>query len=952
MHKRHRGPSKTSTDGRLTPGLAQGPAFGALHQQPQQRSSSKEQLIPPFTAQAFARLCVKSQSLEADNATLRGTLERVAEQNKALEAQLQASGLKHSTERRHQLHTQDSAVREAQLEDQLERQKTALSDLARTAEGFARENLQLKEELGQLRDDREDSSKAHAAMQERLAHLQLTCLALGAPRDNGPVPLLGAAPGTGMSGSSGSTFLKQMSATLLVLSDQSKTIPPVEPSRAKAVAKGLPTDMLLALRELEALKRERNGLQAKAARLTAQLEKLNADHRELQSTQAAERRAASMAATQLQGQLEAAQRKSAHLASQVHEKNRLVEERDAYVKQLERALLAQKHPKPPCKGRKQREEASAAAPMRSDQAATRDTNGAPDPAAAATPMSLTHIAAGARHDSSRAVGVAFSTAAGTKSSGGWCSYHLGSPAGNSGGRCSSLSLHEQGSAVRQPKQQRPGSSPGRLSRYPAAVVSPKGRASTPPLRPLVLAAILEALEQEKQQQGMQRQQQRSVWQELEGQRQHPGGAGKLLHLQQRQPSAAPTNPLFSLKSREGSPTASPWNPRNTYTPAALAAQVIASSPSAAAGEDLTQISPGCLASSLTFLHKNSLFQCSPLLPEAPPQPSPALSGPADNLSQLATRHEHVLAISHGQQHNIGAGNSALGLLSPGDAAPQREERLSAAVTALAGEAGIQQAAERAVSSGNPCSQLKAKRSLLQRLGGTGKPAALADDDGGGHAGQIPPQQSPAASSKQVPGHPQESPADGPSAPQGSHAATGRSHPSSTAHPGIGCGSKKLQRLGLEELQELPDQGFSCVADLLDALTPRVSDGVGGAVGVADVGGVCEQPKEQQRRQAVLDSEEGKEQHSSNMSMAAKDMPVPRQGSGGALIVPPNRHTQHRVGVSPAAVARLQTLKQGRVNRAADHVMHAAQEAKRDSYAGAASYKAEVRSRWHAQTRHG
>ena len=53
-----------------------------------------------------------------------------------------------------------------------------------------------------------------------------------------------------------------------------------------------------------------------AARLSAQLEKLHADHRELQCSLAAERRAASMAATQLQGQLEAAQRKSARLVSE------------------------------------------------------------------------------------------------------------------------------------------------------------------------------------------------------------------------------------------------------------------------------------------------------------------------------------------------------------------------------------------------------------------------------------------------------------------------------------------------------------------------------------------------------------------------------------------------------------------------------------------------------------
>ncbi len=39
------------------------------------------------------------------------------------------------------------------------------SDLARTAETFARENMELKEEVGRLRDDKEDSSRAKTAMQ-------------------------------------------------------------------------------------------------------------------------------------------------------------------------------------------------------------------------------------------------------------------------------------------------------------------------------------------------------------------------------------------------------------------------------------------------------------------------------------------------------------------------------------------------------------------------------------------------------------------------------------------------------------------------------------------------------------------------------------------------------------------------------------------------------------------
>ena len=165
-------------------------------------------------------------------------------------------------------------------------------------------------------------------------------------------------------------------------------------------------------------------------------------------------------------------------------------------------------------------------------------------------------------------------------------------------------------------------------------------------------------------------------------------------------------------------------------------------------------------------------------------------------------------------------------------------------------------------------------------------------------------------------------------------------------PGVSRGSEELQRLGLEELQELPDQGFLCVADLLEALTPRA----GGLrnVSEADKGGVCEQKQEQQQRHALHDREEGKEQHSSNMCMAAKGLPPSRQADRQPPSVLTNRHTQHWVGVSPAGVARLQSLKQGRVNRAADQLMHAAHAARRGSYAGAASYQAEVRRKQHTQ----
>jgi hypothetical protein len=94
--------------------------------------------------------------------------------------------------------------------------------------------------------------------QERLSQLQSTCLALGAP---GPHAGL-LAPPAGLGEARAGGFLDQVSATLLVLSKEQPG-PAVEPSRAKAAAEGLPTDLRLALRELEAARREREGLRAK-----------------------------------------------------------------------------------------------------------------------------------------------------------------------------------------------------------------------------------------------------------------------------------------------------------------------------------------------------------------------------------------------------------------------------------------------------------------------------------------------------------------------------------------------------------------------------------------------------------------------------------------------------------------------------------------------------------------
>ena len=129
-------------------------------------------------------------------------------------------------------------------------------------------------------DENADSSRSTALLQERLRGLQSVCLQLDQQQQ------LAAHGGGGSSSSPAASvqqaaLLEQLTSTLRALgpasgltptaAGPSRLPPAVAGARVEAAAKGLPTDLRLALRQLEALRRERDGLAARLKATDAQV---------------------------------------------------------------------------------------------------------------------------------------------------------------------------------------------------------------------------------------------------------------------------------------------------------------------------------------------------------------------------------------------------------------------------------------------------------------------------------------------------------------------------------------------------------------------------------------------------------------------------------------------------------------------------------------------------------
>lgn len=95
-----------------------------------------------------ARLRVRAQALSDENASLRRNLQSLAQQAKRAETELAA--LRSRAQQRERHAAEQHAEQHAALEEQAQRQQRALLDLARTAGGVARENVELHARLAAL----------------------------------------------------------------------------------------------------------------------------------------------------------------------------------------------------------------------------------------------------------------------------------------------------------------------------------------------------------------------------------------------------------------------------------------------------------------------------------------------------------------------------------------------------------------------------------------------------------------------------------------------------------------------------------------------------------------------------------------------------------------------------------------------------------------------------------
>lgn len=519
-------------------------------------------------------------------------------------------------------------------------------------------------------------------------------------------------------------------------------------------------------------------------------------------------------------------------AGLLEEKNRLLEEKDAYASKLEQSLLALRSRPSMAACR------PAAAPVGGTVAG--GSPGAPadgkPPAehaelAAVSPLgglTLTAVAAaaaaGGQQQHRRRPGSAQHGGRGcsprpASPPDDWLSYYLGSP--TSSARPGSASLRRPGSSCRR-------GCGGLLVPQHGAEQQGLSRDSVA----MQLAPVLENLALEQQEQ-----------------LRPESGAGEV----PPRLSPAPNNPLFSLAAQEAA-AASPVRYH-----CAAGGFAGGGSPGASSPGGWVAASPECLASSLTFLHQNTLYQRSP----SPAQRAQhSFSGEA-RISSGACSPRIAAQPAGMQQQGAAERRTAAGLLSPADSRPPSPGGGKWAAPA----AGIH---------------------------GRGRAVLGARDANAAAQPARPPQRSAPGSSDQgrpvLGGKPQ------PAQPQ--------------AAP---CSPPDAELAGLETI---PAEGFGCVADLLEALTPKAAAAAAAAVapkatlkagaGAAAAGGAPTAGSGGSGGQAAPAASLRKGQHEG------------QQGTGG----PANRHALHRVSSSPGGT-KLQALKQGRLNRAADQMMTAA-----------------------------
>ncbi|DBA77749.1 TPA: hypothetical protein ACH3X2_008440 [Trebouxia sp. C0005] len=224
---------------------------------------------------------------------------------------------------RSQRMTEAAAARIAELEDQVERQQRALSEMAAASEELARDNCTVSDEIVQLREDKASQAQNMDALQDRVAKLQELYM-----RDLDQSKAI-----TVHEGIQQSSLLQLATPQMLALSQ-----PPAD-FRLEEDARS--TRIVPALHEIEGLSRERKILKDQVKSKSEKLACAERAYAELNTQLTAERRAAKQAGAGAQKQLLGSMRRIQYMVSKAKDGEAAMQQKDAYIRKLEARLLNQ-----------------------------------------------------------------------------------------------------------------------------------------------------------------------------------------------------------------------------------------------------------------------------------------------------------------------------------------------------------------------------------------------------------------------------------------------------------------------------------------------------------------------------------------------------------------------------------------------------------------------------------
>ena len=282
------------------------------------------------------RLKRHNASLTAENDAVRAQMRAARRDRAATEGSLAMES--RELDRLREKAIDEGAVRAAELEDQCERQRRMLQELAVASEALAKDNVLLSTELVSVRDRGDDAERRAAELTERLRSAQRLYLA--------GQRTLERAEETGGAGRGGE-WERRMDA-LLTPETLSKSRPPASfPSAAPLASvenvaggarKGVSGALMQERRRLDEENRSLRKALEKAERRARVAEE---SRMSAASDLAAARRDGGEHARKLRARLEGAARRLQWLVARVEKLDDEAKERDDYVASLERRLLAQ-----------------------------------------------------------------------------------------------------------------------------------------------------------------------------------------------------------------------------------------------------------------------------------------------------------------------------------------------------------------------------------------------------------------------------------------------------------------------------------------------------------------------------------------------------------------------------------------------------------------------------------